>query len=152
MLIDTLKTLFDRDLAQLRREIEAYRDEANLWKKHGAIANPAGNLCLHLVGNLNAFVGAVFGETGYVRDREAEFSGTDVPRATLLALIDQTREVLPAALERVTPAQLAAVYPIKVFSRETSSEYMLVHLATHLAYHLGQVNYHRRLLDQTFEK
>ena len=147
MLIETLKTLFDRNLAQLRLEIESYQNESNLWKTAAGIANPAGNLCLHLVGNLNAFVGAVFGETGYVRDREAEFSLRDVPRAELLRMIDQTRDMLPAALDRVTPAQLAAVYPIKVFSKETSSEYMLVHLVAHLAYHLGQVNYHRRLLD-----
>ena len=147
MLIETLKTLFDRNLAQLRLEIESYQNESNLWKTGAGISNPAGNLCLHLVGNLNAFVGAVFGETGYVRDRDAEFARKDVPRETLLAMIDQTREMLPAALDRISPSQLEATYPIKVFAQETSKEYMLVHLAAHLAYHLGQVNYHRRLLD-----
>lgn len=147
MLIETLKTLFDRNLAQLRLEIESYQNESNLWKAGAGISNPAGNLCLHLVGNLNAFVGAVFGETGYVRDRDAEFARKDVPRETLLAMIDQTREMLPAALDRISPSQLEATYPIKVFAQETSTEYMLVHLAAHLAYHLGQVNYHRRLLD-----
>jgi len=148
MLIETLKTLFDRNLAQLRLEIESYQNESNLWKTGAGISNTAGNLCLHLVGNLNAFVGAVFGETGYVRDRDAEFSLKDVPRETLLAMVDQTREMLPKALDRITPSQLEAAFPIKVFAQETSTEYMLVHLTAHLAYHLGQVNYHRRLLDQ----
>lgn len=148
MLIETLKTVMDRNLAQLSLEIEAYRDESNLWKAQAAIANPAGNLCLHLVGNLNAFVGAVFGDTGYVRDREGEFSRRDIPRETLLSMIEQARQMLPNALDRVSPSQLEATYPIRVFQQETSTEYMLVHLAAHLAYHLGQVNYHRRLLDQ----
>ncbi len=147
MLIETLKTLFDRDLAKLHTEIAAYRDEKNLWKTREGITNPAGNLCLHLVGNLNAYVGAVFGETGYVRDREAEFARRDVPRETLLAMVDQTREMLPPALDRITPAQLGATYPIRIFPQKTTVEYMMVHLAAHLAYHLGQVNYHRRLLD-----
>jgi hypothetical protein len=148
MLLETLKTLLDRNLAQLRLEVESYQNESNLWKIQAGIANPAGNLCLHLVGNLNAFIGAVFGDTGYVRDREAEFSRRKVSRATLLAMIDQTRGMLPQALDRISPAQLEATYPLKVFHQETSTEYMLVHLTAHLAYHLGQVNYHRRLLDQ----
>lgn len=147
MLLETLKTLFDRDLAKLQSEIEAYQDESNLWKTEAGISNSAGNLCLHLVGNLNAFVGAALGNTGYVRNREAEFADKGVRRSSLLAQIRQTREMLPAALNRVTPAQLAETFPVKVFQAETSTEYMLVHLATHLAYHLGQVNYHRRLLD-----
>lgn len=147
MILETLKTLFDRDLAQLRREIEAYQDESNLWKTRHGISNSAGNLCLHLVGNLNAYVGSVLGKTGYIRDRDSEFSRKDVPRENLLEMIDQTRAMIPTTLDSLTAAQLEAPFPVKVFQQETSTGYMLVHLATHLAYHLGQVNYHRRLLD-----
>lgn len=147
MILETLKTLFDRDLAKLRAEMEAYHDETTLWKTGAGIANSAGNLCLHLVGNLNAYVGAALGNTGYIRDREAEFARKDVPRETLLEMIDQTRAMIGPALDRVTAAQLEAPFPIQVFPHKTSTQYMLVHLATHLAYHLGQVNYHRRLLD-----
>ena len=147
MILETLKTLFDRDLAKLQAELEAYSDEALLWKTDAGIANSAGNLSLHLVGNLNAFIGAVLGNTGYVRDREAEFSRRGVPRVTLLEMIDQTRAMIPTTLDRLTANRLEATFPVKVFQQETSTGYMLVHLATHLAYHLGQVNYHRRLLD-----
>ncbi len=147
MILETLKTLFDRDLAKLQVELEAYSDEALLWKTDAGIANSAGNLSLHLVGNLNAFIGAVLGNTGYVRDREAEFSRRGVPRVTLLEMIDQTRAMIPTTLDRLTANRLEATFPVKVFQQETSTGYMLVHLATHLAYHLGQVNYHRRLLD-----
>ena len=147
MILETLKTLFDRDLAKLQAELEAYSDEALLWKTDAGIANSAGNLSLHLVGNLNAFIGAVLGNTGYVRDREAEFSRRGVPRVTLLEMIDQTRAMIPTTLDTLTANRLEATFPVKVFQQETSTGYMLVHLATHLAYHLGQVNYHRRLLD-----
>ncbi len=147
MILEALTTLFERDLDKLRAEIEAYQDEANLWRTEAGIANSAGNLCLHLVGNLNAFIGAVLGGTGYIRDREAEFARKGVPRESLLGMIDQTRALIAPALSRVSATQLEATYPIKVFQQETSTGYMLMHLATHLAYHLGQVNYHRRLLD-----
>ena len=50
-------TSFNRDLKRLHKEIEAYTDEAVLWQKAEGISNPAGNLCLHLVGNLNEYIG-----------------------------------------------------------------------------------------------
>ncbi|WP_247233790.1 DinB family protein [Telluribacter sp. SYSU D00476] len=147
MLIETLKTLFTRDLNRLRAEVELYKEEENLWKVEGAIANSAGNLCLHLVGNLNTYIGKEIGKTGYVRNRELEFSLKDVSRKELLSQIDNTIEVVNNSLDSLDEGALANEYPILVFDQKTSTEYLLVHLATHLTYHLGQVNYHRRLLD-----
>ena len=74
MLIETLKSLFDRDLNKLCTEIELYRNEENIWKIDKEISNSAGNLCLHLIGNINNFIGAQIGKTNYVRHRELEFS------------------------------------------------------------------------------
>ncbi|MBF9221988.1 DinB family protein [Hymenobacter ruricola] len=147
MLIATLRTLFARDLNKLHQEIEAYPTEEALWRTAPGISNPAGNLCLHLVGNLNTYIGAELGRTGYVRHRDLEFSLRDVPRAELLHKIADTRAVVDAALARLSDAQLDAEYPLLVFEAKTSTGHFLVHLATHLAYHLGQINYHRRLLD-----
>ena len=147
MLPDILKTLFDRDLQRLRQEIEAYRDEHTLWRVAPGISNSAGNLCLHLLGNLNTYIGAQLGHSGYIRHRDLEFSAKDVPRTELLAGIDATRRVVAAALTSVSEEQLAAEYPLLVFDAPTSLAYLLVHLTTHLTYHLGQINYHRRLLD-----
>jgi uncharacterized damage-inducible protein DinB len=147
MLIHTLKTLFRRDLNQLRQEIDAYKDEQKIWHIEKGIANSAGNLCLHLIGNLNTYIGAELGKTGYVRHRELEFSLKDIPKAALLAKVDETLLVVDKALGNVTDDQLQQVYPMLVFDEMTSTEYLLVHLTTHLTYHLGQVNYHRRLLD-----
>ncbi|WP_420151438.1 DinB family protein [Spirosoma sp.] len=147
MLLQTLKSLFRRDLDRLKKEIESYQHESKIWYFEKSIANSAGNLCLHLVGNLNTYIGAELGKTGYVRHRELEFSLKNVPRAELLVKIDQTIEVVEKALDKVTDQQLQQEYPILVFDEKTSTEYLLVHLATHLTYHLGQINYHRRLLD-----
>jgi len=147
MLLDILQTLFDRDLHRLSQEIAAYQDEQALWRTAPGIHNSAGNLCLHLLGNLNTYIGAELGRSGYVRDRDQEFAAKHVPRADLLAAIETTRRVVAAALTQVSNEQLAADYPLLVFDAPTSLAYLLVHLTTHLTYHLGQINYHRRLSD-----
>ncbi|GHB52841.1 DinB family protein [Persicitalea jodogahamensis] len=143
----TLKSLFSRDLAKLKSEIEAYQKEENIWRVEENITNSAGNLCLHLVGNLNTFIGAELGATGYVRNREFEFAGKGVPRDALLEQIIKTIEMIGITLDGLTPEQMEREYQKVVFKDKMSTEYFLIHLSTHLAYHLGQINYHRRLLD-----
>ncbi|CAH0184929.1 hypothetical protein SRABI27_01351 [Pedobacter sp. Bi27] len=147
MLIDTLKTLFNCDLNKLKSEIESYKNEANLWIIDKSIANSAGNLCLHLIGNLNTYIGATLGGSNYIRNRELEFSLRDVPKQELTNMIEATIIVVNETLGKITEEQLNSEYPMLVFQEKTSTEFFLVHLATHLAYHLGQINYHRRLLD-----
>ena len=148
MLTVTLQSLFTRDLKKLRGEIELYKKEENLWKIADGISNSAGNLCLHLVGNLNTYIGKEIGKTGYIRNRDLEFSLKDVPRKELLDKIDDTIRVVNTSLDTLDENALANEYPILVFKEMTTTEYLLVHLATHLNYHLGQVNYHRRLIDK----
>ena len=147
MALETLKAIFTRDLNKLRKEIESYREERNLWKVEGIIPNSAGNLCLHLIGNLNTYIGKELGQTGYVRNREREFSEKDVPRAALLQQINETIRVVDQSLGKVNESALQDEYPVLVFEEKTSTEFLLIHLTTHLTYHLGQINYHRRLID-----
>ena len=147
MLTETLKLLFERDLKKLRVEIEAYKTEKNIWQVEKNIKNSAGNLCLHIIGNLNWFIGAQLGATGYIRHRKLEFSSTNIPKNDLLLEIDKTRSVLDNTLDKITASQLELEYPILVFDKKTTTYYFLIHLTTHLAYHLGQINYHRRLID-----
>ncbi|MFV8366442.1 DinB family protein [Flavobacterium sp. XS1P27] len=146
MLIESLKTLFNRDLNQLKTEIESYQNESDIWTIQKGIANSAGNLCLHLVGNLNTYIGAEFGKTGYVRNRPLEFSLKNIPRAELLSKIEETIVVVDNALNNISEVELKKEYPLLVFKDKNSTEFMLIHLTTHLTYHLGQINYHRRLL------
>ena len=148
MLIETLKTLFTRDLNKLRSEIELYKEEGNIWEIDGNISNSAGNLCLHLVGNLNTFIGKEIGKSNYVRNRELEFSLKDVARKELLKKIDDTIDVVSKSLDSLDESMLENEYPVLIFDKKTSTEFLLIHLATHLAYHLGQINYHRRLIDK----
>jgi len=147
MLIPTLKTLFLRDLNRLKQEISLYKNEAAIWHTEQQIPNSAGNLCLHLVGNLNTYIGAEFGKTGYVRYRDLEFSLKDIPRAELIEKVEATITVVMNALDMIREEQLDEEYSQLVFDAKTTTGYMLVHLSAHLAYHLGQINYHRRLLD-----
>lgn len=147
MLKTTLIKLFSRDLIRLKSEIEAYNNEAVIWEIEKNIANSAGNLCLHLIGNLNTYIGAEFSQTGYVRHRELEFSLKNIPRTELIEKIDATQKMIERVLGSLTEETLKTEYPLLVFNEKTSTTYFLVHLTTHLAYHLGQINYHRRLLD-----
>lgn len=149
MLISTLKSIFRRDLNALKKEIGLYEDEKQLWIIEKGIANSAGNLCLHLVGNLNTFIGATLGKTGYIRYRDLEFSLKDVPKSELLAKIEETITVVENSLDMVSEAQFQEEFPILVFSEKVSTLFMLIHLTTHLTYHLGQINYHRRLLGNS---
>ncbi|MBW8684539.1 DinB family protein [Chitinophaga rhizophila] len=146
--LDTLRKLFSRDLHKLISEISSYQHEPALWKIDSNIANSAGNLCLHLVGNLNTYIGAQLGQSGYIRDREAEFSLKDIPRAELLLKVQNTITVVDNTLAMLSETSLEEEYPMIVFDSKTTTGYLLIHLATHLTYHLGQINYHRRLLDQ----
>ncbi|QIX63329.1 DinB family protein [Hymenobacter sp. BT18] len=147
MLTETLRRLFSRDLLRLQEEVTLYQNEQNLWLIDKAIANSAGNLCLHLIGNLKTYIGAELGGAAYVRQRSLEFSARYVPRAELLAQLAETRLLVDQSLGRLSEADVQQIYPQVVFDAPMTTEYFLVHLATHLAYHLGQVNYHRRLLD-----
>ena len=143
----TLYRLFERDLTRLKVELNLYSDEQIIWQTTGQISNTAGNLTLHLLGNLNTYIGAVLGGTDYVRDRPAEFSLKNIPRESLLEQIDALLIILKTTLEKLSDTAFEEEYPLLVFEEKTSTEYFLVHLTTHLAYHLGQINYHRRLLD-----
>ena len=147
MLIETLITLFKRDLNKLVVEIESYKNEKNLWLVHKEISNSTGNLCLHIVGNLNTFIGAEYGNTGYIRQRELEFSLKDVPKSELIRQVKDVCLVVENALNLLSPDDLQKEYSRRVFKDTMTTEFFLVHLTTHLAYHLGQINYHRRLLD-----
>ena len=148
MAIEHLKVLFTRDLNRLRKEVELYNNENNIWRVEKNIANSAGNLCLHLIGNLNTYIGKEIGKTDYVRNRDLEFSLKNVPRTELLAKIDETIKVINKSLDKLDEDTLKNEYPILVFEEKTSTEYLLIHLTTHLSYHLGEINYHRRLIDE----
>ncbi|WP_379083926.1 DUF1572 family protein [Pedobacter sp. UC225_65] len=148
MVTAALKALFTRDLQKLKQEIIAYKNEETMWMIEESISNSAGNLCLHLIGNLNAYIGVGLAKTDYIRNRELEFSAKNVPRATLIKGIAETITVVENGLDSLTEEQLKGNFPIVIWEKESGMLFTLIHLTTHLNYHLGQINYHRRLLDK----
>jgi len=146
MLLQSVAAILDRDLRALRREVEAYPDERGLWQEVPGISNVAGTLVLHLVGNLQHYLGARLGNTGYVRDRPAEFARRDVPRSELLRQIEAARAAVKAALSGPVQPEVTAEYPEAVGGSKVATGDYLIHLTTHFAYHLGQIDYHRRVV------
>jgi len=144
--IESITKLIDRDLNKLAEEIRQYPTEEGIWVVKGDIKNSAGNLCLHLCGNLQHFFGAVLGKTGYVRNRENEFAAKGIPKTQLLAEIQNTRDAVSITLQKFDTSKVSDAYPEKVFDYRMTNMHFFVHLAAHLGYHLGQVNYHRRLV------
>lgn len=150
MVLEELKKVFVKDLLKLKEEISLYKNEATIWQVKQGIANSAGNLCLHLVGNLNHFIGTTLGNTGYVRHRDQEFALKDIPRHQLIKMVEDTSAMIEKVLPNIKDDSLADEYPILVFKDKMTTGYFLIHLVGHLGYHLGQINYHRRLLENSF--
>lgn len=143
-MIQDLRTLLRRELGTLAREVDLYPDDGSLWKAVPGLANAGGNLALHLCGNLRHFIGATLGGTGYLRDRDAEFAARDLPKAAVLAEIQAALRDVDATLAGFAPARLQDPFPIAFAGQHLDTGAFLLHLASHLAFHLGQVDYHRR--------
>lgn len=149
MLKDVLIELYERDLNKLKDEIYLYSDETNLWIVTDGITNSAGNLILHLLGNLNHYFGALLDKNGYVRNRPSEFTDKNVSREDLLKRIDEAIEIVKSAINNLSAEDFNKIYPELFYEKPVTTEFMVTHLATHFNYHLGQINYHRRLISST---
>jgi len=139
--------LFKRELNRLKDEISSYSDDAIFWKIENDIKNSGGNLAIHLIGNLNHFVGATLDNSGYNRQRDKEFNDKNVSRELIIEQINALKITLEKVFSSLSQKDLEKKYPIEVFGKPMTTEYFLIHLYGHLNYHLGQINYHRRLLD-----
>jgi uncharacterized damage-inducible protein DinB len=143
---DSIRVMLLRDLRALDREIAAYPDDASVWVVAPGISNSAGALAQHLCGNLRHFIGAVLGGTGYIRNRDAEFSAHDRTRSELQAELQRAIDDVARTLDQLSVEVMTGVYPVPLQDRRVRTSEFLVHLAVHLTYHLGQIDYHRRLL------
>ncbi|MEP6628541.1 MAG: DUF1572 family protein [Ginsengibacter sp.] len=137
---------FERDLNKLIEEINLFKNENDVWKTKEGIHNSAGNLVLHLVGNLNHFIGKTLGNSDYVRKREEEFSLNNIPREKLISDLSSLKETIKITLPKLSDEDLKKDFPLKIKDEFFSTENMLIYLLAHLNYHLGQVNYLRRMV------
>ncbi len=142
---ETLKSFFLRELDRLKEEITLFESEESLWRIREGISNSAGNLALHLTGNLNHFIGATLGNSGYIRERDLEFTKKNVPAKEIIADIETTKKMVSSVLSELTQEDLEKDYPLEKSFGKVSTGYLLIHLITHLNYHLGQINYYRRI-------
>jgi uncharacterized damage-inducible protein DinB len=146
MVTESIRTIFLRELRALHREIEAYPNEKDIWAVPAGIGNSAGTLALHLAGNLQHYLGARLGRTNYVRNRDAEFARRGVSRAEILEELDAANIAITRAFERISDSDLVESYPEKISGTTITTGEWLVHLVAHTGYHLGQIDYHRRLV------
>lgn len=139
--------LFQRDIDKLIEEINLFKKEKNIWKIKGTVKNTAGNLTLHLLGNLNHFIGRTLGHTDYIRKREDEFSIKGIPREKLVTDLILLKETIKNSLEKISIEDMKKEFPLKIKEEVLTVELMLIFLLNHFNYHLGQVNYLRRLIE-----
>ena len=146
MITENLALLFERDILKVKTEISLYADETKLWLTAPGISNAAGNLCLHLSGNLQHYIGGILGHSGYIRNRPEEFSRKNIPAEQMMDDLDKVAALVAKTLRELSVDQLGKEYPEKVFEQSMTVEYFLLHLLAHLNYHVGQINYHRRMI------
>ncbi len=146
-MIDKFKNSFIKGLESLKTEISSFQKEESMWKLAPGISNSAGNLALHLVGNLNHFIGAQIGNTGYVRERDLEFSDKNVPRETILGSIEKTIGMIENSFKNLNDETLKTLLKLNTAGELKTGIEVLLHLLSHFNYHLGQINYCRRMLE-----
>ncbi len=139
-----LAVLLLRELAGFERELGLFPDDASVWRTAAGLPNAAGNLALHVAGNLQHYVGAVLGASGYVRNRELEFGRRSGPRGDVLAELRGASRIVDAVLRSLPPERLGGAYPEPVDGLRLRTDRFLMHLCAHAAFHLGQAGYVRR--------
>ena len=146
MFIEHIHHIMVRELRGMKNEFLAYQDEGDIRRSVPGLPNTAGTIALHVAGNLQHFVGAQLGKSGYVRDRDAEFGRREVSVAEIVDELDKTIAALDATFARLEEKAMDRPFPQEIAGvRPTVGEF-LVHLVAHLAYHLGQIDYHRRCI------
>jgi hypothetical protein len=141
-----LAELYRRDLTRLMQELQAFSDDEALWRIAPGASNSAGNLTLHLEGNLREYIGRQLGRVPYTRQRDLEFSLRDLPAVDLMQRIGALKEMVPGIVAGLTAAELQSTYPEMVFGAPISTQQLLMSLYGHLNYHMGQIDYLRRVL------
>jgi hypothetical protein len=147
MLNNLLISFYERDLRRLIEEVNLFKNEEDLWRTRGSVKNSSGNLALHIAGGLNYHIGTNLAQNGYVRNRDQEFSKKDVPRKEIVDQLEALIVMITGTIKAFTQEQMEAGYPVIFDGMKVSVSYILVQLLAHLNYHLGQVNYLRRVFE-----
>lgn len=146
-MLNSLSVLIQREVSKIQEELEKYENESLIWQTPEGIFNSAGNLALHVAGNLQHFIGATLGKTDYTRNRAQEFEAKNVPVSEVIAELEKAKLAVDTTLLNLDEFEVQKLFPLDVFGGDKSTEWFLIHLLSHTSYHLGQINYHRRLVS-----
>lgn len=147
MTTNEITSLYERDISKLIEEINSFKEEGNIWKTCGTIKNSSGNLALHIIGGLNYLIGATLSNTGYIRNRDEEFINKRIDRKIIVEQLQELIPIINKTVNQLKPEQMESPYPIFFDKENATNSYVLIQLLLHLNYHLGQVNYLRRVFE-----
>jgi len=138
---------YERDINRLIAELTAYEQDEDIWTTDGDIKNSAGHLSQHLIGNLNTYIGQAIGKIPYKRNRDAEFGQRQFERHQLVELLKDTLSRIRQTLSPLGEKDLDNQFPAEVLflAEKQTIAFVLTHLLAHFSWHMGQINYHRRL-------
>ncbi len=129
-------------LASRVRELSAQLTEEQFWLKPFPFGNSFGHLVLHLTGNLNYYVGAQIAGTGYVRDRDREFTETrHLPKEEVLQRFEETIAMVLRTVQAQSVEDWSAPYSAVRAGEVGSRFHMVLKCAAHLDHHVGQMMY-----------
>lgn len=142
-----IANFYQRDIQKVIDEINLFNDDSNIWKTSGSTKNSSGNLVLHLVGGLNHLIGTTLANTNYVRNRNLEFEQKDIERVQLIEQLKELSFMIDKTINSISEEQLNNSFPIFFDKENATIKYVLIQLLLHINYHLGQINYLRRVLE-----
>jgi uncharacterized damage-inducible protein DinB len=148
---DRIAKLF---LAAVRQDLRPYHrrihhclrrmSERQIWWRPNTASNSAGNLVLHLCGNMRQWIISGLGGAPDLRDRDAEFAARGgLPRRELLRRLNATAREVEAVLRRLPPEALTRRYVIQGF--HVTGLAAVAHVYFHFSYHAGQIVYVTKL-------
>lgn len=140
-----LSGLFRRDLLRLRAQIDAFSSDDALWQTLPGFTNSAGNLALHLEGNLREYIGRQLGRVPYARKRPLEFSAKGIPKVEIVARMDALSRLISEVVASLSDEQMESEYPEVVLEAPMRTQEFLLHLYAHLSWHSGQIDALRRI-------
>lgn len=141
----SIAEILERDLTRVIDEINQFSKDENIWRITGTIKNSAGNLALHVAGSVNHFVGAILGKSSYQRNRDFEFAAKNLPTTDILHELQAAIDAVRVTMPQVEESNLRNEFPVKLGETFMTVQHFLIHLVSHVNYHLGQINYIRRL-------
>lgn len=140
MITTLLIDLYSRELDRFKNEILAFENDELPWKMADGLNITAGNICLSLCGSLQHNIGNMIGDSGYIRNKEAEQKAKNITRERLVEEIENAKGIVVNTLEEISKSDLLKIFPSKEFEEPITTEYFLIHQLSQLSFSIGQIS------------